>query len=135
MKLSIFVCYGLRIISGQNQAKPRLLRECQPSLMKVDGIWFRWYTDSREGLLLDMFGVRFAEVRVGCEKKIANGEVYPCLFVVHPDSPIAQRYNFKACERYSEEEEKLALDHNKSFQEEEACGIKLDLDIQDLAIA
>ena len=82
-----------------------------------------------------MFGARFAEVKARYEEKIVNREIYPLLFVVDPDSPIAWMYNFKARERYSEEEEKLARDHDKSLQEEETCGIKLDLDIRDLAIA
>ena len=74
-------------------------------------------------------------MRAWCEEKIANGEIHACLFVVHLDSPIAQMYNFKACERDSEEEKKLACDHDTSLQEEETWGIKIDLGIRDLSIA
>ena len=58
-------------------------------------------------------------MRAWCEEKIANGEIHACLFVVHLDSPIAQMYNFKVREKDSEEEKKLACDHDTSLQEEE----------------
>ena len=49
----------------------------------------------RDGFMLDLFTARYVEVRAWYEKKIATGEVYPCLFVVYPESPNAQKYNFK----------------------------------------
>ena len=85
--------------------------------MRGDGSRYKWYTDCRDGLMLDMFWARFAEVRARCQEKTTTGEVYPCWFVVHPDSPIAWMYDFKAHERYSEKKEKLARDCDKSLQE------------------
>ena len=79
MKLSRYVYCGLLIISSPNQAKPRFLQKRQPSLMKKDSVWYRWYTDCRDSLRLDMIGTRFAEMRPRCEEKIANGEVRPLL--------------------------------------------------------
>lgn len=89
--------------------------------------------------MLDLFTASYAasyvEVRPWCEKKIVNGEVAFCSFVVYPESPNAQKYDFKVCKRYSEEEEKLACAHNKCLKQEETWWIKLDLGIRDLAIA
>ena len=97
--------------------------------------WWKYYTDCRDGLALDMFGTRFTETQVRGKEKIDTGVVYPLVFVVSQDSTIAQMYNFKVCERNSEEEKKLACDHDTSLQEEETWGIKIDLGIRDLSIA
>ena len=85
--------------------------------------------------MLDLFTARYAEVRAQCEEKIANGEVYPRLFSVYPESPNPQMYDFKVHKRYSEEDEKLAYAHDKCLQKEETWGIKLDSGIWDIAIA
>ena len=68
------------------------------------------------------------------EEKFALGHVDPMAFVVLRQSPIARMYNFKVCERNSEEEDDLARKYDESLQEEEACCIKLDLHIRDLSI-
>ena len=81
--------------------------------MKKDCVWYRWYTDHRDDLMLDMYLARFVEVRAWCEKNFATEEVYPHLFVVYPESPNAWMYNFKVCKRNSEKEEKLTCDHDK----------------------
>ena len=81
--------------------------------------------------MLDLFVSRYAEVRARFEEKIYNGEVYPCLYVVYPESSNAWKYNFKVCKRHSEEEKKLAYAHNNKCLEVEeekmlGMGIKLD---------
>ena len=45
--------------------------------------------DCRDGLMLDLYAGRYAEVRSWCEEKIARCEIYPCSFVIviSPVSP------------------------------------------------
>ena len=81
-KLSRFDCCNSRIISGHNQRKPLFLWKRKPSLMKTDGVLYNWYTDCQDGLMLDCFATRYAEVKLKWMAKIAHGEVYPCLFIV-----------------------------------------------------
>ena len=54
-------------------------------------------------------------MRARCEEKITTREVCPQAFVVLQESPIARMYNFKARERYSEEEDKLAHKYKESL--------------------
>ena len=73
----------------------------QGIVMRDDTSWYKYYRDCRDSLALDMFRVRFPEVQARCEENIATGEVYPRVFAVLQESPIAQMYNSKACERNS----------------------------------
>ena len=93
MKLSRFVYRGLCNISGRNWVKPRFLRKRPPSLMRGDGSRYKYYTDCRDSLALDMFGARFVEVRARSKEKIATGKDYPQVFVISRESPIARMYN------------------------------------------
>ena len=40
-------------------------------------------------------------MRSRCEEEIASGEMYPCLFVICPESPIARRFVRDAVKRRS----------------------------------
>ena len=135
IKLSIFVCCGRWIISGQNRRKPWFLRKYPPSLMKKDGVRYRHFIDCRVGFILDLYEERYAEERLRCEEKIASGVLPPCIFVPYPVSQEARKYDFKVCEWYCVEEEELADALNKSRGLNENWYVKLDSCICDLSIA
>ena len=68
--------------------KPCFLRKYPLSLMG-EANWWKYYTDHRDSLTLDIFRARFAETQVKSEEKFATGVIHPRTFVVFQESPLA----------------------------------------------
>ena len=78
--------------------------------------------------------VWFAEVKPKWITKISCGEVYPHLFIVSSESPTAQKYNPRVCERYQEEEKELSEDFEECLKWNDNVCIQMNECIQDLEL-
>ena len=71
-------CRKAGIVSKRVPRKPRFLRKHAPSVVKGQDAVYQHFTGCSNGLQLDCFDTRFAELRPKWEGFLARGLVYPC---------------------------------------------------------
>ena len=81
--------------------------------------WWNYFTENKDGLMLDMFCPRFRAIQVLSQEKIPSGEVRPRTFHILCNSAQAWKYNFKVCQRHCKEEKHVSRHYNKCLDKEE----------------
>ena len=103
--------------------------------MKDQDLMYQHFTGCSNGLQLDCFDTRFAELRPKWEGYLKRGLVYPRKFIVLESSPNARKYNQERCALNVMEEKKLAKDWDSMYQHFTSCSNGLQLDCFDTRFA